>query len=78
MYPSDWSIETNRLVALVKDILIRFNIDMKNCQGQGYDGAANMAGVRDGVATQNLAIESRAPYTHSYGHSQFSMPRHHL
>ncbi len=40
------SIDANTLVAIVKDILIRFNLDMKNCRGQCYDGAANMAGVR--------------------------------
>ena len=71
------SIEANRLVALVKDILIWFNIDMKNCRDQCYDGAANMAGVRNGVATQNLAVEPRKLYTHCYGHFQFGMPRHH-
>ena len=53
----------------MKDILIRFNIDMKNCRDQCYDGAANMAGVRNGVATQNLAVEPRELYTHCYGHS---------
>ncbi|XP_062504942.1 zinc finger MYM-type protein 1-like [Corticium candelabrum] len=42
---------------------------MKNCRGQCYDGAANMAGVRTGVATQLLAVERRALYTHCYGHS---------
>eukprot|EP00731_Ephydatia_muelleri_P008502 Em0004g840a len=37
--------------------------------GQCYDGAANMAGHRNGVAAQILAEESRATYTHCYGHA---------
>lgn len=63
------SIDANALVALVKDILIRFNIDMKSCRGQCYDGATSMAGVYAGVVKQILAVEPRALYTHCYGHS---------
>lgn len=63
------SIDANTLVALVKDILIMFNIDMKSCRGQCYDGAANMAAVCAGVAKQILAVEPRPLYTHCYGHS---------
>ncbi len=63
------SIEANRLVALVKDILVRVYFDMKKYRSQCYDGAANMPGVRNGVATQISAVEPRALYTHCYGHS---------
>ena len=61
------SIDANTLVAIVK-----------NCRGQCYDGAANIARVRNGVATQLLAVERRALYTHCYGHfPQSSMSRYH-
>ena len=48
----------NAITAAIKDCLVRMNL-----------GAANMAGCRTGVASQILSIESRALYTHCYGHS---------
>ena len=43
------------------------NLSISNCQGQCYDGASNMSGIRHGVATQFLSDESRALYNHCYG-----------
>ena len=45
------------------------NLKHAHCHGQCYDGAANMAGCRSGVATHIAAEESRAIYTHCYGHA---------
>ena len=45
------------------------NLPLKSCRGQCFDGAANMAGNKRGVATQILTAEPRALYTHCYGHS---------
>ena len=42
---------------------------MSNCQGQCYDGAANMAGIRNGVAVQMCAEEPRVMYSHCYSHA---------
>ena len=42
--------------------MIRMNLSIANCRGQCYDGAANMAGHRSGVAAQILSVESRATY----------------
>ena len=42
---------------------------LEDCRGQRYDGAANMCGIRSGVATQVSAKELRALFTHCYGHS---------
>lgn len=42
---------------------------MSSCRGQCYDEAANMAGIRNGVAAQMCAEEPRATYTHCYGHA---------
>ena len=59
----------NAITAAIKDCLVRMNLQLKRCRGQCYNGAANMAGCRTGVASQILSIESRALYTHCYGHS---------
>ena len=45
------------------------NLQLNRCRGQCFDGAANMAGCKNGVATQILTVEPRAIYTHCYGHS---------
>ena len=42
---------------------------MTKVRGLCYDGASNMSGVRNGVATQIQEEEPRAIYTHCYGHS---------
>ena len=57
------------LVAALKDVLLRLNLSLANCRGQCYDGAANMAGIRTGVATQISECEQRAIFTHCYGHA---------
>ncbi len=48
------------LAAIIKDVLVRFDISIKNCRGQCYDGAANMSGIYTGLATRLLADEPRA------------------
>ena len=45
------------------------NLAISNCRGQCYDGSKNMSGSRSGVATRITNLESRAPYTHCYGHA---------
>ena len=52
----------------LQDCLICMNLQWNRCRGQCYDGASNMAGSRNGVATQILTREPRALYTHCYGH----------
>ena len=63
------SIKADILVEILKDTLLRLKLPIANCCGQCYDGAANMAGVRNGVATQLLKEEPRATFTHCYGHA---------
>ena len=45
------------------------SVKLSECRGQCYDGASNMSGSRNGVATQFMAEEKRAVYTHCYGHA---------
>ena len=63
------SIKADILVQVLKDTLLRMNLPITNCRGQCYDGAANMAGARHGVAAQILLEEPRATFTHCYGHA---------
>lgn len=63
------SIQSDILVAAIKDVLLRMNLTLSNCRGQCYDGAANMTGSRNGVAVQLREEESRAVLTHCYGHA---------
>ena len=63
------SIKADVLVQVLKDTLLRMNLLLAHCCGQCYDGAANMAGARNGVATQILHEEPRATFTHCYGHA---------
>ena len=63
------SIDSNSLVHIIRDVLLRLDLKLENCRGQCYDGASNMKGCRKGVATQIMSEEPCAIYTHCYGHS---------
>ena len=62
-------IDANSLVRAIKDTLVRMNVQLTNCRGQCYDGASNMSGSRNGVATQIAREENRALYVHCFGHA---------
>ena len=57
------------IVCTIRDVMTRLNLSISKVRGQCYDGAASMAGHRVGVATQIQQEESRAVYTHCYGHA---------
>ena len=59
------TVASDRITTLLKDVLLRMNLNLSNCRGQCYDGASNMSGRRSGVAQ----INARALYTHCYGHA---------
>ena len=63
------TVGSDRITAVLKDILLHMNLNLSNCRGQCYDGASNMSGRRSGVAVQLSAEEPRAIYTHCYGHA---------
>ncbi len=48
------NISSNTLVQVIKDTLLRFNLDLSDCRGQCYDGASNTSGTKKGVAAQLL------------------------
>ena len=37
------------IYSVIKDLLIRYSLPLSQCQGQAFDGASNMSGVRNGV-----------------------------
>ena len=63
------TIQTDVLVAVIKDCLLRLNLSLNKVRRQCYDGASNMAGIRNGVAKKIRDEEPRAVFTHWYGHS---------
>lgn len=63
------TIDANCLASAIKDVLLRMNLKLSDCRGQCYDGASNMTGSKQGVATQLQAEEPRALLTHCYGHA---------
>ena len=53
----------------LKDVLVRLNLSPHKMRGQCYYGASCMAGMKYGVAARLSRDESRAVYTHCYGHA---------
>ena len=54
---------------IVKDILLRFGLEITKCRGQAYDDASNMLGKKTGVGTRILSLQPKALVTHCNGHS---------
>ena len=63
------SIGANSLVQAIKDTLIRLNLPISDCRGQCYDGASNMSGCKNGVATQIIADEKQTIFIHCHAHA---------
>ena len=61
------SIQANVLGAVFKYVILCMNLELNECYGQCYDGDSNMAGIKNGTATQITKDEHRAVYTHCYG-----------
>ena len=57
------------IVQVLKDVLLRMNLDVKGSRGQCYDGAATMSGKASGVATQFKLENEKILYTHCCGHA---------
>ena len=43
-------------------------LDINNCCGQGYDGAASVSGHINGLLAHILRTNEKAVYTHCYSH----------
>ncbi len=62
-------IDSETLVIMIKDCLLRLNLSLSKARGQCYDGASNMSGAKSGVAKRIQDEEKKAIYTHCYGHA---------
>ena len=58
------------LTRIIKDVIYRLGLDLKDCRGQGYDGASNMSGRLSGVQARISAEYPKALYIHCFCHSQ--------
>ena len=63
------AIDAATLTAVAKDTFTRLNLSFSKVQGQCYDGANPMKGVRSGVVPRIQELESRVIYTYYFGHS---------
>jgi hypothetical protein len=61
--------DATTLFNTVTDVLSRFNINISNCRGQCYDGAANVAGSVSGLQTKMREVEPKALFVHCNGHN---------
>ena len=68
LYLTD-SIPSEALVVVIKDTLVRLNLKIEHCRGQGYDAASCMCGTKKGVTKMLLDEETRAVFTHCYAHA---------
>ena len=57
------------LFELIKDVLLRFELDVSNMRGQGYDRCSVMAGRESGIAARVKQLEPRAVFVHCSAHS---------
>ena len=56
------------LSQLVLEALENLGLSYKDCRGQGYDGAGNVAGHLSGLSARILAINHKAIYVHCSSH----------
>ena len=61
--------DAETITTSLKDILLRCNLTINDCRWQTYDGAANMAGSRNGVAARISSENPRALYIHCGDHT---------
>ena len=62
------STDAGTIFNVLKDILLRCNLDINKLRGQCYDGAASMSGLKSGVATRFKEENEKCLFTHCYGH----------
>lgn len=61
--------DAETITTSLKDILLRCSLTIDDCRWQTYDGAANMAGGRSGVAARISSENPHALYIHCGNHS---------
>ena len=59
----------HQVVAILKNALLKTNLNIQRARRQCYDGAATKADEKSGVASQIKTINGKCSYTHCYGHA---------
>ena len=54
------------LANLISNAITDLGIDIKNCRGQGYDGADAVSGHTKGLSARILGINIKALYVHCH------------
>lgn len=62
------SCQAEYIHTAVDDILVRCQISWKDCRGLAFDGAANMAGIRNGVAARIQQHYPKALFAYCHMH----------
>ena len=57
-----------KIADVIRDVLLRLNIDISYCRGQVYDGAANMTGIHKGVKAEIQKIVPEAVFVYCKNH----------
>ena len=57
----------DQVVAILKNALLRINLNIQRVRWHFYDGAATKASEKIGVATPIKTINEKSLYTHCYG-----------
>ncbi len=63
------SQDAEHITTVILDVLLRCNLNLDVCRGQGYDGAATMSGIHAGVAANILRKQKKAYFVHCNAHS---------
>ena len=61
--------DAKSIVNIIKDIIIRMGLKLKDARGQCYDGASAMRGKKNGVCTVIKELNPKCLFTHYYGHA---------
>lgn len=56
-------------MAVIKDVILPMNLNLKNCQGQCYDGCSTIKEEKTGVTKQIKLEETKALLPHCFTHS---------
>ena len=62
----DLGLTGKALAETVLGGLITLGLDIRNCRGQGYDGAAAVSGHINGLSAHICKINNRAIYAHCH------------
>lgn len=63
------STKAETLFGILKDILVRFDLNINCLRGQCYDGASNVSGRLTGLQTRVQEVEPRGIFVHCNGHN---------